>query len=163
MILNMTKSECELQLTKDINIDNCQVVRSESTKLLGLTIDEKQNWKEQVCGQNGLIKSLNHRTFTIRRLRNQIPKKEVIKVVNSLWMSKLRYGLQFCSQVRTISTDPINQNMKSIQVAQNKMLRMIEGVSLKDHVTSSSLLLNTIYLLQSNLQGISSLWRPGNL
>ena len=56
------------------------------------------------------------------------------------WMSKLRYGLQFLSQVRNNQTDPINQNMKSIQVAQNKMLRMLEGVSLKDHDTSSSLL-----------------------
>ena len=56
-------------------------------------------------------------------------------------MSKLRYGLQFCSQVRKNSADPVNQNMKAIQVAQNKILRMVEGVSLKDHVTSSSLLL----------------------
>ena len=31
--------------------------------------------------------------------------------------------------------------MKAIQIAQNKMLRMVEGVSLKDHVTSASLLL----------------------
>ena len=63
------------------------------------------------------------------------------KKLLSLWMSKLRYGLQFCSQVRTKSEDPINQNMKSIQVAQNKMLRMVDGVTLKDHVTAASLLL----------------------
>ena len=31
--------------------------------------------------------------------------------------------------------------MKSIQVAQNKMLRMVDGVSLTDHVTAASLLL----------------------
>ena len=30
--------------------------------------------------------------------------------------------------------------MKATQVAQNKMLRMVDGVSLKEHVTSSSLL-----------------------
>ena len=30
--------------------------------------------------------------------------------------------------------------MKAIQVAQNKMLRMLDGVSLKDHITSASLL-----------------------
>ena len=108
--------------------------------LFDICIDDKQNWKEQVSGPNGLINALNHRTFTIRRLRNQIPKKEVIKVVNSLWMSKLRYGLQFCSQVRTKRDDPTNQNMKAIQVAQNKMLRMVEGISLKEHVTADSLL-----------------------
>ena len=31
--------------------------------------------------------------------------------------------------------------MKAAQVAQNKMLRMLDGVSLKEHITSSSLLL----------------------
>ena len=36
--------------------------------------------------------------------------------------------------------DPENQNMKATQIAQNKMLRMLDGVSLKDHTTSSSLL-----------------------
>ena len=75
----------------------------------------------------------------------------MIKVVQSLWMSKLRYGLQFCCQVRTKSDDPINQNMKSVQIAQNKMLRMIEGVSLKDHMTTKSL------LLKHNLPSVNQL------
>ena len=56
------------------------------------------------------------------------------KVVQSLWMAKLRYGLQFVSQVRTQQSDPINQNMKAVQVAQNKMLRMLEGITLQDHL-----------------------------
>ena len=36
--------------------------------------------------------------------------------------------------------DPENQNMKAAQVAQNKMLRMLDGVSLKEHISSRSLL-----------------------
>ena len=51
----------------------------------------------------------------------------------------LRYGLQLCNQVRSKSDDPTNQNMKAAQIAQNKMLRML-GVSLKEHITSISLL-----------------------
>ena len=31
--------------------------------------------------------------------------------------------------------DPENQNMKTAQVAQNKMLRMLDGVSLKEHIS----------------------------
>ena len=64
----------------------------------------------------------------------------MLKVIQSLWMSKLRYGLQLCNQVRVKSDDPENQNMKAAQVAQNKMMRMLDGVSLKEHVSSSSLL-----------------------
>ena len=55
-------------------------------------------------------------------------------------MSKLRYGLQLCNKVRLNESDPINANMKSLQVAQNKMLRMMNGTSLKEHITTSSLL-----------------------
>ena len=55
-------------------------------------------------------------------------------------MSKLRYGLQLCNQVRTKDKDLISANMKSAQLAQNKMLRMLDRVSLKDHITTKSLL-----------------------
>ena len=55
-------------------------------------------------------------------------------------MSKLRYGLQLCNQARTNPEDPVNTQMESVQIAQNKMLRMLDRVSLKDHVTSVSLL-----------------------
>ena len=101
----------------------------------------KKNWKEHFTGINGLIGSLNKRTFCLQRIRNQLPKKEMLKVIQSLWMSKLRYGLQLCNQVRVKSDDPENQNMKATQVAQNKMLRTLDGVSLKEHMTSSFLLL----------------------
>ena len=108
MILNLTKTECENAITKEIKIDKAMVNRSDSTKLLGLTIDDKQNWKEQILGSNGLVNALNHRTFTIRRIRNQIPKKDVIKIVQSLWMSKLdmAYSLPVKSERnwRTLST-----------------------------------------------------------
>ena len=55
-------------------------------------------------------------------------------------MSKLRYGLQLCNQVRIKPEDPTNSLMEILQVAQNKMLRMLDRVSLKEHVTSVSLL-----------------------
>ena len=63
-----------------------------------------------------------------------------MRVVQSIWMSKLRYGLQLCNKVRTTSTDPINNNMHSAQVAQNKMLRMLNGSSKTDHVSTKHLL-----------------------
>ena len=63
-----------------------------------------------------------------------------MKVVQSLWMSKLRYGLQLCNKVRTNPTDPKNINMKAAQVAQNKMMQMLNGSTLKDHITTKQLL-----------------------
>ena len=55
-------------------------------------------------------------------------------------MSKLRYGLQLCNQVRLKPDDPTNCLIDSVQVEQNKMLRMLDRVSIKDHVTTISML-----------------------
>ena len=137
MILNMNSQEKLKAEWKKIRIGNDSVERSETTKLLGMSIDEDQKWSTHF---SGLISALNKRTFTIRRVANQIPKEKVINIVHSLWMSKLRYGLQLCNKVRINEEEMTNQNMKSTQIAMNKMVRMVEGVSLKGHITTVSLL-----------------------
>ena len=85
-----------------IKVGNSLVKRSCSTNLLGVTIEENQGWKEHF---NNTINALNKRTFAIRRIAAQIPHKNIIKVVQSLWMSKLRYGLQLCNRVRLTEND----------------------------------------------------------
>ena len=95
---------------------------------------------EHFKGPKGLISALNKRTFIIRRIKNQIPLKNTMRVVQSIWMSKLRYGLQLCNKVRTMPSDPTSNNMQAAQVAQNKMLRMLNGSSKTEHITSKSLL-----------------------
>ena len=132
MLLNLTKSEMEAEYTKEIKIGDCNVPRSDSTKLLGIEIDDQQNWNMHF---HDLTTSLQHRTFTIRRISNQVPQKQLIKVVQSIWMSKLRYGLNLCNRVRISADDPTNKFMKEVQICQNKMLRMLDRVSLKEHVT----------------------------
>ena len=69
MILNMTKTECESELAKEVLIDGARVERSKATKLLGVTIDDKHNWKEHFSSTNGLVNALNRRTFSIRRIK----------------------------------------------------------------------------------------------
>ena len=137
MVLNMTKAECESDLAKEILVDSVKVQRSSETKLLGVIIDEKQKWKEQLTD---LTNQLNKRTYAIRRISNQLPKDEVLKVVQCIWMSKLRYGLQLCNQVRLNPEDTSNILIEAVQVSQNKMLRMLDRVSLKDLVSTVTLL-----------------------
>ena len=55
-------------------------------------------------------------------------------------MSKLRYGLQLCNTARTKTSDPTNKNMQAAQIAPNKMLRMLNGSTLKDHISTNTLL-----------------------
>ena len=42
MILNLTKKEAQKEITKDIEVGTTTVTRSESTKLLGIEIDDQQ-------------------------------------------------------------------------------------------------------------------------
>ena len=60
------------------NIGKDKVELSDSTKLLGVTIDADQKWSTHF---SSLIGALNKRTFMIRRISNQIPKKKVLNVV----------------------------------------------------------------------------------
>ena len=111
MLLNMKKhaaknQEEEQEEELSIKVGNRLVKRSCSTNLLGVTIEENQGWKEHF---NNTINALNKRTFAIRRIAAQIPHKNIIKVVQSLWMSKLRYGLQLCNRVRLTKNDPKTQ------------------------------------------------------
>ena len=69
MILNMTKTECESELAKEVLIDGARVERSKATKLLGVTIDDKHNWMEHFSSTNGLVNALNKRTLSIRRIK----------------------------------------------------------------------------------------------
>ena len=76
-----------------IKIGNETVTQEEHAKLLGITFSEKQNWKEQIHGKGGLLSSLNQKVFLIRRLKNIINKDALIRIADSLFMSKVRYGL----------------------------------------------------------------------
>jgi hypothetical protein len=83
-------------------------------------------------GTNGLILSLNYRMFTIRRIVKQIPEKKSKKVVDSLWNSKLRYGLHMCTQVRMEEEDRKTHNLKLIQITYYKMMRMLDMSRIRD-------------------------------
>ena len=64
----------------------------------------------------------------------------MIKLAHALWMSKLRYGLQLCSNVRLKESDPISSNLKAVQIAQNKLLRLLDNSTLKDRKHTKDLL-----------------------
>jgi hypothetical protein len=80
----------------EILVGQTMIQRSYATKLLGVMIDENQDWRVQL---KTVTTSLNHRLFLIRRIQNLLPQEKIMCVVHSLWMSKLRYGLQLYSKV----------------------------------------------------------------
>ena len=136
-----------------------------SSKLLGVTIEENQKWNEQVNGTGGLIKSLDKRLYFIRRLKNQVDDSRLNKVVDSIWTSKLRYGLQLYAKVRTNNECPTSAIMENLQKTQNKLIRTLENVRLKDRNRTSDMLTKNKMLSVNQLQAqvkLTELWKAVN-
>ena len=69
--------------------------------------------------------------------------------VHSLWISKLRYGLQLCTKVSITTDDTKSATMKSLQLTQNRLLRALNGSKIKDRISVQSML-KTFNLLSVN-------------
>ena len=65
-----------------------------------VTVDETQKWKTQISGKGGVISAFIQRLFFINSLKNQVSKNQLRKIAESIWTSKLRYGLQLYGEVR---------------------------------------------------------------
>ena len=89
MILNYKSDE-----PVSIKIGDSTIYQDTDAKLLGVNISENQKWTKQISGTSGVISSLNQRNYLIRRLKNHLNKEQLKKVADSIWTSKLRYGLQ---------------------------------------------------------------------
>ena len=113
IINDKNKEENTLQ---KIRLGNTFIEQTNSTKLLGIYINEKQDWTNHY---KTLRNSLNQRLFVVRRVQRQIPKDKVMGVVHSLWMSKLRYGLQLCTRVQLTEEEKKCELMKSLQLTPN--------------------------------------------
>ena len=122
---------------KDLTVGDENIIRTTNTKLLGMFIEESQEWDVHF---KKLTTSLNQRLWVIRRIMKRIPKEKLIGIVHSLWISKLRYGLQLCTKVRINDSDPKTSKMKALQVTQNRMLRLLNGTKLKDKINTKSML-----------------------
>ena len=154
LVANQTKTEFLLLNEKpkdthnlsEIRVGNSTIRRTPHTKLLGVKIDESQNWNEQLrC----LKASLNQRQFLIRRIKHQLPKNKLMNVVHSLWTSKLRYGLQLYTSVQLNSEETKSSTMKSLQLTQNRLLRMLNGTRVAEKVSIKTML-NKFELLSVN-------------
>ena len=77
----------------------------------------------------------NSRLFMIRRLANQVPEDKLNRLVDSLQMSKLRHGLQLCTKVRTSEEEMKSQMTKLTQIAQNKVLRLLDNSKISDKIS----------------------------
>ena len=88
------------------------------------------------------------------------------KMVDGIFTSKIRYGLQLLGRVRSTSSDPQCADLKSIQLVQNQMVRCLNGTTIKDKISTSSLLqkYNLLSVNQMNAQiKLQQVWKAMNV
>ena len=109
-----------------------------------------------------MLSSLNQRLFMIRRLRNSLNYSGLRKVADSLFISKIRYGLQLMGEIRWSNEESESVALGTIQKSQNKLLRFLNGTSLKDKVSNKSMLEkhNMLSINQLNAQiKLTEIWK----
>ena len=90
-------------------------------------------------GKGGLS-SLNSRLYIVRRMMSHLAMNSVCKLVDGLFTSKIRYGLQLIGKVRMNSEDPECSILKDIQLVQNRLLRLLNRSQIKDKISNKSML-----------------------
>ena len=151
--------------TIKIKIGSAIVTQEKSAKLLGMTLDDAQTWNTHFCGKGGIMSALNQRLFTIRRMKNHLMPQGLRKLADSIFNSKIRYGLQMCGKIRWQNSDTTPKLMKDLQLAQNKMLRLLNGSRISDKISTSALLskFNMLSVNQINAQiKLSEMWKAVN-
>jgi hypothetical protein len=163
LFLNLKNSEegpIEMKIGKE------KVKQENMAKLLGMQFDDTQQWKNHLYNKGGLISSLNSRLFMIKRLKNSLSSTALQKIVDGLFTSKLRYGLQLLGKVRKSDEDPKNAELQAIQKIQNKVVRMLNNVKLSDR-TNTATLLKRIKMLSVNQMNaqikLGETWKSMNM
>jgi hypothetical protein len=150
---------------REVQVGNAKVKQEKSAKLLGITMDENLRWNTQIYGKNGTIPSLNARTFIVKRIANHVGKESIKKIVDSLYTSKLRYGLTLFGQVKWNDTDIQEKWLTDLQLNQNKMLRYMNGSKISDRIKTKSILnkFDNLSVNQLNAQmKLVEMWKANN-
>ena len=147
MILNLKKEQNRENIT--IKIGSTEVKAEQQAKLLGVTLDNNQKWSSQIKGVGGMISSLNSRLYLLRRISRVMNQDRIKKVADSLYTSKIRYGLQLIGKVRVNESDPVDTLLECLQLTQNKFARFLHGSTLLDRI-NTKVIFNETKILSVN-------------
>ena len=67
-------------------------------------------------------------------MRSHLSNSSILKLVDGIFTSKIRYGLQLYGKVRMTEEDQQGKDFKAIQLIQNALLRVLNGTRIIDSV-----------------------------
>ena len=164
MILNHKQEKGAIP--EQIKIGQAVIMAESNAKLLGVTLDNNQKWKTQIQGVGGTISNLNSRLYLLRRLARVISKDRLRRISDSLYTSKIRYGVQLFGKVRLNEQDQTDSLLDSLQITQNKFARFLHGSSLMDHISTRDIFNATKLLSVNQINAqikITEVWKSQNI
>ena len=91
----------------------------------------------------------------------------LLQIVNqSLFISKIRYGLQLLGKVRWSVSDSSNQDNEAIQKCLNKLVRVLNNSRISDKISTKFMLskFNLLSVNQMNAQiKLTEIWKSVNV
>ena len=150
----------------ELNVGKSKIYEEKSAILLGMTMESSGDWNTHISGTGGLISLLNKRLYLIKRLKNHLNDKNIQKVAESIYMSKLMYGLELLGKIRWSDSVTKTCHFKDLQKAQNKLVRFLNKTRISDKVSTSSMLkkLNMCSVNQLNAKiKLTEMWKSVNI
>ena len=125
MIFHHSRTFQDLTELSSIMIGTETLSRKSSVKFLGIQIDEKLNWHEQIelC-KNKISKT----TYCIKSMKNTLPKNNLRTLYQTLIQPYLEYGLILWGGTHTSYLNKITKQQKRI-------IRIISAAKYNDHTT----------------------------
>ena len=111
-------------------------------------------------------KKLYQRLYALKRLKNHLPSPKIRNVAESLWTSKLRYGLQIWANVRLTEDQPSHYLAIEAQKAQNNLLRTLCNKKLSDRENIGKMLQNQNMLSVNQMAAqikLCEMWKAKNV
>ena len=108
----------ETSATKQIRVRTSVIEEVKSVKLLGMKIDNDQKMDKPLLGE-GLTSQCTE-SKTNHDISQYIPKDKLKLIANSIWMSKMRHGLQLTNEVRLTEEDKYSKDKKATQLAKTR-------------------------------------------
>ena len=142
-----------------IKIGQTEIEQETGAKLLGMNFTDDLQWKTHI---SKTISALKNRLFLIMRLKNKLASKSVKRIADSIFNSKLRYGIQLCGKVRIQDNDPCQGYLEELQKIQNKMFGLLNNSRIKDKIRTKTICqdLKMLSVNQINAQTkLTEIWK----
>ena len=100
------------------------------------------------------------------RLKSKIGLLSLKRIADSIFNSKLRYGIHLCGKVRSAESDTCQGSLEDLQKVQNKLFRLLNNSRISDKISSRSIALelNMLSVNQINAQvKLTEMWKASNV